>query len=146
MSTSDDVVTVEEAGGALTPLKWYQLGCKISQTTADAPPGYITLCSDFFGEGNFRLQATHFLCNILQYYSFHISQLSILGMVRIKHFESVCRSQGEEPKVDKFRVFYQLRSNMGFFSFALHVVKKILINLLKSFHDWKMKFSISAVK
>ncbi|MFS7977672.1 hypothetical protein Hanom_Chr10g00906781 [Helianthus anomalus] len=29
---------------------------------------------------------------------------------------------------------------MGFYSFALRNVKKILINPLKSFHDWKMKF------
>ncbi|MFS7936735.1 hypothetical protein Hanom_Chr05g00419271 [Helianthus anomalus] len=29
---------------------------------------------------------------------------------------------------------------MEFFSFALHNVKKILINQPKSFHDWKMKF------
>ncbi|KAJ0564135.1 hypothetical protein HanOQP8_Chr07g0260431 [Helianthus annuus] len=74
--------------------------------------------------------------------AFHISQLSPTGMVRIRHFEFVCRSQGEEPTIDKFRVFYQLQSNLGFFSFALRVVKKILITPPppKSFHDWKMKF------
>ncbi|KAM0005875.1 hypothetical protein Hdeb2414_s0194g00829191 [Helianthus debilis subsp. tardiflorus] len=63
-----------------------------------------------------------------------------MGMVRIQHFEFVCRSQSEEPTVDKFRVFYQLQSNLGFFSFALCGVKKILISPPKSFHDWKMKF------
>ncbi|MFS8022492.1 hypothetical protein Hanom_Chr16g01440051 [Helianthus anomalus] len=63
-----------------------------------------------------------------------------MGMVRIQHFEFICRSQGEEPTVDKFRAFYQLQSNIGFFSFSLHVAKKILINPLKSYHDWKMKF------
>ncbi|MFS7956008.1 hypothetical protein Hanom_Chr07g00649511 [Helianthus anomalus] len=59
--------------------------------------------------------------------TFHISQLSPTGMVRIRHFEFVCRSQGDESTVDKFRVFYQLQSNLGFFSFALCAVKKILI-------------------
>ncbi|MFS8034127.1 hypothetical protein Hanom_Chr17g01577581 [Helianthus anomalus] len=33
-----------------------------------------------------------------------MSQLSPMGMVRIRHFEFVCRSQGEEPNVDKFRL------------------------------------------
>ncbi|KAM0021253.1 hypothetical protein Hdeb2414_s0024g00648821 [Helianthus debilis subsp. tardiflorus] len=63
-----------------------------------------------------------------------------MGMVRIRHFEFICRPQALEPLVDKFRVFYQLIWNMGFYSFAQCSVKKILINPLKSFHDWKMKF------
>ncbi|KAJ0680397.1 hypothetical protein HanPI659440_Chr16g0623721 [Helianthus annuus] len=62
-------------------------------------------------------------------------------MVRIWHFEFVCRLQGEEPTVDKFRVFYQLQSNLGFFSFAVHSSKKILINPPKSYPNWKGKFS-----
>ncbi|KAM0007766.1 hypothetical protein Hdeb2414_s0011g00373941 [Helianthus debilis subsp. tardiflorus] len=61
-------------------------------------------------------------------------------MVRICHFEFVCRSQGLETAVEKFRVSYQLISTMGFFSFALRNMKKILINPPKSFHEWKMKF------
>ncbi|KAF5773638.1 hypothetical protein HanRHA438_Chr13g0601541 [Helianthus annuus] len=51
----------------------------------------------------------------------------------------VCISQGLEPTVENFRVFYQL-STLGFFSLALCNVKKILINPPKSFHYWKMKF------
>ncbi|KAJ0747639.1 hypothetical protein HanOQP8_Chr00c623g0845251 [Helianthus annuus] len=153
MSTADEAAAVEEAGGGLLPLKWDQDLFELvvrghqfagewdakypsqGQTTADAPPEYITLFSDFFGEGNFRLPATHFLGNILQYYSFHISQLSPMGMVHVRHFEFVCRSHGEEPTVDKIGAFYQLQSNMGLFSFALHAAKKILINPPKSFHD-----------
>ncbi|KAF5759198.1 hypothetical protein HanXRQr2_Chr16g0738391 [Helianthus annuus] len=124
--TADDVTVVEEAGGPLPPLKWDQglfkqvfRGQQFApewdarypsqgQNAADAPSGFITLYADFFGEGNFRLPATHFL-------------------VRIWHFEFVCRSKGDEPTVDKFRVFYQLQSNLGFFSFALRAMKKILI-------------------
>ncbi|MFS7936577.1 hypothetical protein Hanom_Chr05g00417201 [Helianthus anomalus] len=113
------------------------------QTTADAPPGYITLYADFFGEGNFRLPVTHYMATILHSYVFHISQQSPMGMVRIRHFEFVCRLQGLEPTVEKFRVFYQLISTLGFFSFALRSVKKILINPPKRFHDWKMKFFFS---
>ncbi|KAJ0800744.1 hypothetical protein HanPI659440_Chr03g0107101 [Helianthus annuus] len=63
-----------------------------------------------------------------------------MGMVRIRHFEFICRSQGLELMVEKFRVFYQLIRMLVFFSFALRNAKKILINPPKSFHDWKMKF------
>ncbi|MFS7960450.1 hypothetical protein Hanom_Chr08g00703291 [Helianthus anomalus] len=63
-----------------------------------------------------------------------------MGIVRVRNFEFVCQSQGEEPTVNKFRAFYQLQSNMGFFAFALRSTKKILINPPKSFHNRKMKF------
>ncbi|MFS7903002.1 hypothetical protein Hanom_Chr01g00018501 [Helianthus anomalus] len=116
MSTAEDVVTVEEViRGHQFTAKWDAQYPAQGQTPADAPPGNITLYADFFREGNFRLPATHFLGDIVQYYAFHITQLSPMGMVRIRHIEFVCRSQGEEPT-------------------------KILINPPKSFHDWKMKF------
>ncbi|KAJ0547567.1 hypothetical protein HanIR_Chr08g0373621 [Helianthus annuus] len=111
------------------------------QTAADAPPGYITLYEDFFLQGNFRLPATNFLGNILHFYNFHLSQMSPPGMVRVRHFEFLCRSHGIEPTVEKFRAFYQLQRTMGFFSFASRgAAKKILLNPPKSFHDWKPKF------
>ncbi|KAJ0856875.1 hypothetical protein HanRHA438_Chr13g0583561 [Helianthus annuus] len=63
------------------------------------------------------------------------------GMVRVRHFEFLCRSHGIEPTVEKFRAFYQLQRTMGFFSFASRgTAKKILLNPPKSFHDWKPKF------
>ncbi|KAJ0680696.1 hypothetical protein HanPI659440_Chr16g0627231 [Helianthus annuus] len=54
--------------------------------------------------------------------------MSPMGMVHVRHFEFVCRSQGMESTIEKFRVFYQ------------RTAKKILIIPPKSFHDWKMKF------
>ncbi|MFS7921136.1 hypothetical protein Hanom_Chr03g00233181 [Helianthus anomalus] len=111
------------------------------QTAADAPPGYITLYEDFFLQGNFRLPATNFMGSILHHYNFHLSQMSPPGMVRVRHFEFLCRSHGIEPTVEKFRAFYQLQQTMGFFSFASRgAAKKILLNPPKSFHDWKPKF------
>ncbi|MFS7905397.1 hypothetical protein Hanom_Chr01g00047181 [Helianthus anomalus] len=63
------------------------------------------------------------------------------GMVRVRHFEFLCRSHGIEPTVERFWVFYQLIRNMGFYSFASRgAAKKILLNPPKSFHDWKPKF------
>ncbi|MFS8004432.1 hypothetical protein Hanom_Chr13g01225711 [Helianthus anomalus] len=79
------------------------------------------------------------MASILHFYGFHISQMSLMGMVR--HFEFLCRSQGLEPTVEKFRAFYQLIRNIGFYSFGnCGAARKILISPPKSFHDWKMKF------
>ncbi|MFS7920224.1 hypothetical protein Hanom_Chr03g00221911 [Helianthus anomalus] len=154
----EEVVVVDETAGPLPVLKWDQGLLKQivrghrfpvewdaqypsqGQTGADAPPGYITLFANFFIDGNFRMSATHFMAAILHYYGFHISQLCPMGMARIRHFEFICISQGLEPSVDIFRVFNQLIRTMGFYSFALRNVKKILINSPKSFHDLKMKF------
>ncbi|MFS7925429.1 hypothetical protein Hanom_Chr04g00284861 [Helianthus anomalus] len=120
------------------PPEWDAIYPGQKQTAADAPPGYITLYEDFFQQGNFRLPATSFMAHILQFYGFHISQMSPPGMVRVRHFEFLCRAHGVEPTVEKFRAFYQLIRNMGFFSFASRgAAKKILLNPPKSFHDWK---------
>ncbi|KAJ0524896.1 hypothetical protein HanHA300_Chr09g0305781 [Helianthus annuus] len=127
-----DVVEVEGTGGVMPPLKWEEglfeqvvrgqqfarewdaRSLAKGQTAADASPCYITLFADFVGDGNFRLLATDFFCGILAFCHFHI-QLSWLGMVQIWHFEFCCRSQGVEPTMDRFRTFYQLQINLGFF-------------------------------
>ncbi|KAM0025607.1 hypothetical protein Hdeb2414_s0021g00576551 [Helianthus debilis subsp. tardiflorus] len=118
------------------PQEWDARYPRQGQTAADAPPGYITLFEDFFYQGNFRLPATEFMASILHFYGFHISQMSPAGMVRVRHFEFLCRSVGMEPIVEKFRAFYQLIRNIGSYSFGNRgAAKKILISPPKSFHD-----------
>ncbi|MFS8018882.1 hypothetical protein Hanom_Chr15g01397341 [Helianthus anomalus] len=81
------------------------------------------------------------MAHILQFYGFHISQLSPPGMVRVRHLEFLCRAHDIEPTVERFPVFYQLIRNMGFYSFASQgAAKKVLLNPPKSFNDWKPKF------
>ncbi|KAJ0715357.1 hypothetical protein HanPI659440_Chr13g0500181 [Helianthus annuus] len=64
-----------------------------------------------------------------------------MGMVRIRHFDFLCRSMHIEPSVDRFRVFYQLHCSQGFYLFAQRpTTKKILLSPPKSFHEWKTKF------
>ncbi|KAM0009390.1 hypothetical protein Hdeb2414_s0091g00788641 [Helianthus debilis subsp. tardiflorus] len=62
------------------------------QTAVDTPPGYITLFEDFLLKGNFCRPATEFMASILHFYGFHISHMSPAGMVRVGHFEFLCRS------------------------------------------------------
>ncbi|MFS7997451.1 hypothetical protein Hanom_Chr12g01141961 [Helianthus anomalus] len=64
-----------------------------------------------------------------------------IGMVRIHHFEFVCRSMHIKPTVNHFRVFYQMHCSQGFYSFAQRApAQKILLNPPMSFHEWKPKF------
>ncbi|KAJ0735265.1 hypothetical protein HanPI659440_Chr11g0430171 [Helianthus annuus] len=123
------------------PESWGALYPEEGQTAADAPSGYITLFWDFFCDGNFHLPATTFLLDILTFYNIHLSQLHPIGMVRVRHFEFVCRTMNIEPTVPRFRVFHQMHCTQGFYSFVQRAsAKKILLNPPKSFHDWKHKF------
>ncbi|KAF5805607.1 hypothetical protein HanXRQr2_Chr05g0211341 [Helianthus annuus] len=116
------------------------------QKAADAPAGYITLFWDFFLAGNFRLPATKFVLDIISYYKFHISQMHPIGMVKVRHFEFVCRSMHIEPSVTRFRVFHQMHRYQGFYSFVQRAsAKKILLQPPNSFHDWKQKFFFNKV-
>ncbi|KAJ0959108.1 hypothetical protein HanPSC8_Chr00c520g0808921 [Helianthus annuus] len=122
MSTKEHLEdSSEEMFASLPPLKWSKdifdglvknfkflesWGVRYpeeAQTAAHAPAGYITLFWDYFSEGNFRLPATKFVLDILDFCKFHISQLTPMGMVRIRDFEFLCRSMHIEPTVDRFR-------------------------------------------
>ncbi|KAJ0449136.1 hypothetical protein HanOQP8_Chr17g0678091 [Helianthus annuus] len=62
-------------------------------------------------------------------------------MVRVRHFEFVCRTMNIEPMVTRFRVFHEMHCSQGFYSLVQRAsAKKILLNPPKSFHDWKQKF------
>ncbi|KAJ0948474.1 hypothetical protein HanRHA438_Chr01g0027651 [Helianthus annuus] len=64
-----------------------------------------------------------------------------IGMVRVCHFEFLCRSMHIEPMVNRFRVLHQMHCSRGFYSFVQCAsAKKILFHPPKSFHDWKPKF------
>ncbi|KAJ0743954.1 hypothetical protein HanPI659440_Chr10g0381891 [Helianthus annuus] len=123
------------AGGGLPALKWTkksfdnlmltvqmppEYGAQYpseGDTGADAPAGYVTMWADFFGDCNLRLPLTVFVVDVLEWYKVHISQMSPLGMIRIRNFEFTFRALGIEPTVGDFRRFYQMTVSMGFFSF-----------------------------
>ncbi|MFS7963430.1 hypothetical protein Hanom_Chr08g00737971 [Helianthus anomalus] len=47
----------------------------------------VTLFADFFILCNLRLPVTVFVADFPEYYKIRISQMSPLGMVRVRHFE-----------------------------------------------------------
>ncbi|MFS7953485.1 hypothetical protein Hanom_Chr07g00619221 [Helianthus anomalus] len=137
----------EEMSASLPPLKWSKeifdslvknfkfpdaWGVRYpeeGQTAADAPAGYITLFWDYFADGNFRLPTTRFVLDVLDYYKFHISQLHPIGMVRIRHFEFLCRSMRIEPTINRFRDLKDIPS--------IELPERALVATGMSLH-WKM--------
>ncbi|MFS7994806.1 hypothetical protein Hanom_Chr12g01110431 [Helianthus anomalus] len=115
---------------------------KEDYTALDAPPGYITLYSYFFKEGNFRLPITKFIGEVLTCYGLHIFQISPAGMPRITHFEFICRAQRLIPSVDMFNVFYYVSFTGGFYSLNYRTTNVLPCSRdpPKSLHDWKHKF------
>ena len=61
---------------------------------------------------------TKFFVSLLSSYGVHISQMNALGVMRMRHFEFVCRAHNIEPQVPMFNVFYRMTCQSGFYSFA----------------------------
>ncbi|KAF5786060.1 hypothetical protein HanXRQr2_Chr10g0436151 [Helianthus annuus] len=109
-------------------------------TAGDAPTGYVSMFADFFGDCIFWLPLTVFVVEILEYYKLRISQLSPLGLIRVRNFEYTFRALGIEPLVGDFRRFYQLTVQLGFFSFRQREHAPKLMLPPKSMTKWKTKF------
>nr|GEX23206.1 putative transposase (putative), gypsy type [Tanacetum cinerariifolium] len=65
-----------------------------NDTICDFPEGKIGIYNRFFKFANFRLPIFTFILRVLLHFGIHISQLSVLGAVRINHFEISCRAHG----------------------------------------------------
>ncbi|KAM0003873.1 hypothetical protein Hdeb2414_s0264g00851881 [Helianthus debilis subsp. tardiflorus] len=109
-------------------------------TAGDAPTGYVIMFSEFFGDCNLWLPFTNFVAEILEYYKLHISQLSPLGMIRVRNFKYTFRALGIEPIVGDFRRFCQLSVSLGFFSFRQREGTPKLMVPPKGMMKWKTKF------
>ncbi|KAM0031574.1 hypothetical protein Hdeb2414_s0017g00510451 [Helianthus debilis subsp. tardiflorus] len=109
-------------------------------TAADAPAGYLTMWSDFFGVCNLRLPLTVFVAEVLGWYKLHISQLSPFRMIRVRNFEYTFRAFVIEPTVRYFRRLYQMTVSMGFFSFHQRDGSPKLMIPPKGLTKWKTKF------
>nr|GEU54193.1 transposase (putative), gypsy type [Tanacetum cinerariifolium] len=53
--------------------------------------GKIVVYTKFFKFAKFRLLLSQFLFDILGYYQIHLSQLSVIGVAKVSHFEINCR-------------------------------------------------------
>ncbi|GKD43887.1 hypothetical protein Tco_1268532, partial [Tanacetum coccineum] len=61
------------------------------------------------------------MCNVLNYYRLHISQLHCIGAAKITNFEVNCRLLAINPTVHLFRSFYHTSWSNGWVSFSKRV-------------------------
>ncbi|GJZ17464.1 hypothetical protein Tco_0553587 [Tanacetum coccineum] len=73
----------------------------------------------------------------------HISQLSVIGVAKVSHFEISCRVQNIIPTLNLFRVFYVPSYNAGWMSFSKRPGKntpQCYIKPLDSLNNWNNIF------
>nr|GEZ33825.1 putative transposase (putative), gypsy type [Tanacetum cinerariifolium] len=69
----------------------------------------IGVYSRFFDFANYRVPHSQFLVDILEYFQINLSQLSVITIAKVFHFEILCRIYGFVPTVE-----------MDFFAFINH--------------------------
>nr|GEU43819.1 hypothetical protein [Tanacetum cinerariifolium] len=84
----------------------------------DFPEGKVGVYTKFFEFANVRLPLSQFLFDILGYYQIHLSQLSVIGVAKVSHFEINCCVLNITPTLSLFRVFYTPSFNSGWMSFS----------------------------
>ncbi|MFS7978534.1 hypothetical protein Hanom_Chr10g00916591 [Helianthus anomalus] len=122
--------------------KWNPMLPSKIDTTFPLKQGKITLFIDFFKFCNFRLPITKFCKSVLDHYPIHISQLHLLGLVKLRHFEFSCIALGHIPEITVFRAFFVLVWKSPFFTFDRRDVDvSCLRNIPTSSRDkkWKKK-------
>nr|GFB98717.1 putative transposase (putative), gypsy type [Tanacetum cinerariifolium] len=91
----------------------------------------------------FRLPLSQFLYDVLGYYQIHISQLSVIGVAKVSHFEINCRVQNIVPTLSLFCVFYVPSFNSGWMSFSKRPGKntpQCYTKPLDSLKNWNNRF------
>ncbi|GJZ91781.1 hypothetical protein Tco_0663846, partial [Tanacetum coccineum] len=92
-----------------------------SASIADFPEGKVGVYTRFFEFANQRVPLSLFMCNVLNYYRLHISQLHCIGAAKITNFEVNCRLLAIHPTVHLFRAFYHTSWSNGWVSFSKRV-------------------------
>ena len=85
---------------------------------ADFPEGKVGVYTCFFEFANQRVPLSLFLCDILNYYRIHISQLHCIGAAKITNFEINCRLLDVNPTINLFRAFYHTSWIHGWIFFS----------------------------
>ncbi|GJU72488.1 hypothetical protein Tco_1263893 [Tanacetum coccineum] len=85
---------------------------------ADFPEGKVRVYTWFFEFANQRVPLSLFMCNILNHYPLHISQLHCIGAAKISNFKVNCRLLAINPTVHLFRAFYHTSWSNGWVYFA----------------------------
>ena len=113
----------------------------VGVSIADFPEGKVGVYTRFFEWANQRVPLSMFLCEVLCYYSIHISQLHCIGAGKITNFEVNCRLLAINPTVNLFRAFYHTTWSNGWVSFAKRHGKLQCYTMgVDSLRGWREKF------
>nr|GEV15533.1 hypothetical protein [Tanacetum cinerariifolium] len=66
----------------------------------DSPKGKIEMYTRFIEFANYRIPLSKFLLCVLEYYQINLSQLFVIGAVKVSHFEIMCLALGRIPTVE----------------------------------------------
>ena len=100
------------------PFALYSAVPDATASIADFPAGKVGVYTRFFEFANQRVPLSLFLCDILNYYRIHISQLHCIGAAKITNFEVNCHLLGVNPTINLFRAFYHTSWIHGWVSFT----------------------------
>ncbi|GJR97912.1 hypothetical protein Tco_0270086 [Tanacetum coccineum] len=89
-----------------------------SASIADFPEGKVGVYTQFFEFANQRVPLSLFMCNVLNHYRLHISQLHCIGAAKMSNFEVNCHLLAINPMVHLFRAFYHTSWSNGWVSFS----------------------------
>ncbi|GJX68726.1 hypothetical protein Tco_0304453 [Tanacetum coccineum] len=109
----------------------------------DFPEVKVGVYTKFFEFANYCIPISQILFDILGYYQIHLSQLSVIGAVKVSHFEINCRVLNIIPTLNLFRVFYTSSFNSGWMSFSKRQGKntpQCYTKPLDSLKNWNNRF------
>jgi hypothetical protein len=102
------------------PLALHPVVLVATASMADFPEGKVGVYTRFFEFANQRVPISLFLCDVLNYYRLHISQLHCIGAAKITNFEVNYRLLAINPTINLFRAFYHTTWSNGWVSFSKH--------------------------
>lgn len=123
------------------PLVLHQVVPVATASIAEFPEGKVGVYTRFFEFSNQRVPISLFLCDVLNYYRLHISQLHCIGAAKITNFEVNCRLLASNPTINLFRPFYHTTWSNGWVSFSKRVGRlQYYTEKLDALRNWREKF------
>ena len=123
------------------PLALHPVVPVATASIAEFPEGKVGVYTRFFEFANQRVPISLFLCDVLNYYRLHISQLHCIGAAKITNFEVNCRLLAINPTINLFRAFYHTSWSNGWVSFSKRAGRlQCYTEKLDALRNWREKF------
>ena len=100
------------------PLALHPVVPVATASMADFPEGKVGVYTCFFEFANQHVPISLFLCDVLNYYRLHISQLHCIGAAKITNFKINYRLLAINPTINLFRTFYHTTWSNGWVSYS----------------------------